>query len=128
MLLPLRHPRLWLVAGWVLVALALLASLSPAQNLPNIGTSDKLEHLTAYALMTLWFAGIYPRSRYIMIGIGMFVLGAVIEGAQGSMGWGRQADVYDMFANTTGIVAGLIAAWLGLGGWAQRVENLLVRR
>ena len=112
----------------MLVALALLASLSPAQNLPNIGTSDKLEHLTAYALMTLWFAGIYPRSRYIVIGIGMFVLGAVIEGAQGSMGWGRQADVYDMFANTTGIVAGLIAAWLGLGGWAQRVENLLVRR
>ena len=128
MLLPLRHPRLWLVGGWVLVAIAVLASLCPAQNLPSIGTSDKLEHLTAYALMTLWFAGIYPRSRYIVIGIGMFVLGAVIEAAQGSMGWGRQADVYDMFANTTGIVAGLIAAWLGLGGWAQRVENLLVRR
>jgi VanZ family protein len=128
MLLPLRHPRLWLVGGWVLVALALLASLTPTQNLPNIGASDKLEHLTAYALMTLWFAGIYPRSRYIMIGIGMFFLGALIEAAQGSMGWGRQADVYDMLANTTGIVAGLIAAWLGLGGWALRVENLLVRR
>jgi VanZ family protein len=128
MLLPLRHPRLWLVGGWVLVALALLASLTPTQNLPNIGASDKLEHLTAYALMTLWFAGIYPRSRYIMIGIGMFFLGALIEAAQGSMGWGRQADVYDMLANTTGIVAGLIAAWLGLGGWAQRVENLWIRR
>jgi VanZ family protein len=128
MLLPLRHPRLWLVGGWVLVALALLASLTPTQNLPNIGASDKLEHLTAYALMTLWFAGIYPRSRYIMIGIGMFFLGALIEAAQGSMEWGRQADVYDMLANTTGIVAGLIAAWLGLGGWAQRVENLWVRR
>ena len=128
MLLPLRHPRLWLVGGWVLVALALLASLTPTQNLPNIGASDKLEHLTAYALMTLWFAGIYPRSRYIMIGIGMFFLGALIEAAQGSMGWGRQADIYDMLANTTGIVAGLIAAWLGLGGWAQRVENLWVRR
>jgi VanZ family protein len=128
MLLPLRHPRLWLGGGWVLVGLALLASLSPAQNLPDIGASDKLEHLTAYALMTLWFAGIYPRSRYIMIGIGMFLLGALIEAAQGSMSWGRQADVYDMLANTTGIVAGLIAAWLGLGGWAQRVENLFVRR
>jgi VanZ family protein len=106
----------------------MLASLTPAQNLPKMGTSDKLEHLAAYALMTLWFAGIYPRSRYIMIAIGMFLLGALIEGAQGSMGWGRQADVYDMLANTTGILAGLIAAWLGLGGWAQRVENLLIRR
>lgn len=112
----------------MLIALAMLASLTPVQNLPDIGANDKLEHLAAYALMTLWFAGIYPRSRYFMIGIGMFLLGALIEGAQGSMGWGRQADVYDMLANTTGILAGLIAAWLGLGGWAQRVENLWVRR
>ena len=128
MLLPLRYPRWWLVGGWVLIALAVLASLSPAQNLPDIGASDKLEHLTAYALITLWFSGIYPRSRYILIGVGMFILGAFIEWAQGSMGWGRQADVYDMVANTTGIVAGLIVAWLGLGGWAQRIEKLVVPR
>jgi VanZ family protein len=127
MLLPLRYPRLWLVGGWALIAFAVLASLSPTQNLPDLGTSDKLEHLTAYALMTLWFSGIYPRSRYIVIGMGMFVLGALIEWAQGSMGLGRQADIHDMLANTTGILAGLMAAWLGLGGWAQRVEKLVNR-
>jgi VanZ family protein len=127
MLLPLRYPRIWLVAGWMLIALAVLASLSPTQNLPDIGTNDKLGHLTAYALMTLWFSGIYPRSRYALIGLGMFVLGLLIEGAQGAMGWGRQADMYDLVANTSGIVAGLIGAWLGLGGWAQRVETLLAR-
>jgi VanZ family protein len=128
MLLPLRYPKVWLVGGWVLVALAVLASLSPTQTLPDLGTSDKLEHLAAYGLLTLWFSGIYPRSRYLLIGLGMFVLGALLEGAQGSMGWGRQADVYDMIANTTGIAAGLIGAWLGLGSWAQRIENLIIRR
>ncbi len=127
MLLPLRYPRLWLVGGWTLIALAILASLSPAQNLPHVGASDKVHHLTAYALMALWFSGIYPKSRYLVIGIGLFLLGAVIEWAQGSMSYGRQADLYDMFANTAGILAGLIAAWLGLGGWAQRVEKLVGR-
>lgn len=111
------------MGGWVLIALAILASLSPTQNLPDIGTSDKLGHLTAYALMTLWFSGIYPRSRYALIGFGMLVLGALIEWAQGAMGLGRQADMYDLVANTSGIVAGLIGAWFGLGGWAQRVET-----
>ncbi len=127
MLLPLRYPRLWLAAGWSLIAIATIASLLPSQNLPNIGTSDKLHHMVAYASMALWFSGIYPRSRYPLIGILLFVLGLAIEGAQGAMGFGRQADVRDMLANATGIAAGLMVAFLGLGGWAQRVEALVLR-
>ena len=37
MLLPLRHPRLWLVIGWGLAAFAVLASLLPASELPKRG-------------------------------------------------------------------------------------------
>ena len=127
MLLPLRYPRLWLVAGWVLIALAVGGSLLPAQNLPDVATSDKVQHMTAYALLALWFSGIYPRSRYIVIAIGLFVLGLGIEWAQGAMQYGRQTDPFDVLANVTGIAAGLIGALLGLGGWALRVENLVRR-
>jgi uncharacterized protein (TIGR03382 family) len=128
MLLPLRHPRLWLAAAWTLVVFAILASLMPAQHLPDVGASDKVEHMAAYALLALWFTGIYPKSRYMWIAVGLFLLGLGIEGAQGAMGYGRQADVRDMAANATGIGAGILAAWLGLGGWALRVENLVRKR
>jgi VanZ family protein len=127
MALPLRYPRLWLVGGWMLIGLALLASLSPVQDLPHVSGSDKMHHLIAYFSMTLWFAGIYPRSRYAWIGIAMFALGGVIEAAQSAMGLGRQADLYDLIANTSGIVVALILAHMGLGGWAQWLEKRLVR-
>ena len=123
MLLALRHPRLWLVSGWIMVVLALIASIVPLSELPKMGgISDKLEHVVAYFVLALWFAGIYPRSRYPMIGVALLVMGIVIEGLQGSMNLGRQADLRDVYANTIGIVCGLLLALIWLGGWAQRVE------
>lgn len=127
MLLPLRYPRLWLVAGWAFIALAVIGSLLPPSNLPTIQTSDKVQHMAAYALLSLWFTGIYPRSRYAVIGAGLFLLGVAIEWAQGAMHYGRQTDPYDVLANVTGVAIGLTAALLGLGGWAQRVESLIRR-
>jgi VanZ family protein len=124
MLLPLRHPRFWLMLGWVFVVAATVASLVPVQRLPlPSGIDDKLEHVAGYGMLTLWFTGIYPRSRYVMIAIGLFLLGIAIEWAQGSMHLGRVADVRDVIANCVGIGAGLMLASVWLGGWAQRVEG-----
>jgi len=125
MLLALRHPRLWLVSGWLLVAGAVIASLVPAEELPTMGgISDKGEHIIGYAVLAVWFAGIYPRARYPAIGIALLVMGIVIEGLQGAMHLGRQADLRDVYANTIGIVTGLVLALAWLHGWAQRVEDL----
>ena len=126
MALPLRYPRLWLVGGWMLIGLAVLASLSPVQDLPHVSGSDKMHHFIAYFSMTLWFAGLYPRSQYIWIGIAMFALGGVIEAAQGAMDLGRQADFYDMIANMSGVIVALSVAFMGLGGWTQWLEKRLV--
>jgi VanZ family protein len=123
MLLPLRHPRLWLIIGWGFVALSTLANLVPAEKLPTPhGLNDKVEHMVGYALLSLWFAGIYPRSRYPMIAGGLFLMGVFIEWLQGAMHFGRTADFRDVIANVTGIAIGLSLAWFALGGWAQRVE------
>jgi VanZ family protein len=125
MLLSLRHPRLWLVSGWILIVGAIVASLIPSHDLPTLGgISDKAEHMVGYAVLALWFAGIYPRSRYPAIGVGLLVMGIVIEGVQGAMNIGRQADLRDVYANSVGIVCGLMLALAWLGGWAQRVEAL----
>jgi len=88
------------------------------------GISDKGEHIIGYAVLAVWFAGIYPRARYPAIGIALLVMGIVIEGLQGAMHLGRQADLRDVYANTIGIVTGLVLALAWLHGWAQRVEDL----
>jgi glycopeptide antibiotics resistance protein len=75
----------------------------------------------------LWFAGIYPRSRYTTIAIGLFCMGVAIEFAQGAMHLGRHADYHDVVANSGGIVVGLALAFVGLGGWAQWLESLARR-
>ncbi|MGH8187290.1 MAG: VanZ family protein [Steroidobacteraceae bacterium] len=124
MLLALRHPRVWLAMGWLLVFLATIASIVPLRNVPKPpGVTDKMEHAVAYGLLAIWFAGIYPRSRYVMIGIGLFLMGIAIEWAQSAMQLGRESDFRDVVANSIGIVAGLTLALIWLGGWAQRVEG-----
>ena len=126
-MLSLRFPRLWLTLGWAAVAFAIVVCLVPMSELPRVNASDKTEHFTAYLLLSLWFAGIYPRARYWIIAIGLCVLGVLIEFAQGAMHLGRHADAMDVVANSTGIVAGLTLCWLGLGGWAQWVETLVTK-
>lgn len=122
MLLPLKHPRAWLVVGWVLIALAVFASLAPSPALPATGVNDKIEHAFAYTVLALWFAGIYPRSRYLVIAAGLFFMGVAIEWLQGAMSVGRQSDLRDVVANSIGISIGLALAFVWLGGWAQRLE------
>ena len=123
MLDTLRHPRLWLVIGWMLVVGAIIVSLIPTRSLPPLGVSDKFEHTVTYAVLTLWFAGLYPRTRYFWIGVGMFALGTLIEFAQGAMNLGRHRDYLDVLANSVGIAIGLGLALAGLGDWVQRVEG-----
>jgi len=126
-MLPLRYPRLWLALGWAAVAFAVIVCLLPVSELPPAGLSDKTEHFLAYLLLSTWFAGIYSRSHYWIIAVGLGVLGVLIEFAQGAMQLGRQADAIDVVANSTGIVAGLALCWFGLGGWVQWVEALVTK-
>ena len=122
-MLDLRYARAWLVAGWLIVIGVVIASLVPTQSLPEVDVSDKFEHAVAYASLTLWFAGIYRRSRYLHIVLGFFLLGVAIEFAQGAMHLGRQRDYHDVIANSGGIVAGWLIALVGIGGWARWVES-----
>jgi glycopeptide antibiotics resistance protein len=81
--------------------------------------------MAVYALLALWFSGLYPRSRYHLIAIGLLLLGFVVEGAQGAMKLGRQPELYDLVANALGVLAGLTAALLGMGQWTTQVERLI---
>ena len=121
--LDLRYARVWLVMGWLLVVGVTIASLVPVHSLPPVDVSDKFEHTLAYAALTLWFAGIYPRSRYLRVVMGLFVLGVAIEFAQGAMNLGRQRDYHDVIANSSGIALGVVVAFMGLDRWARWLED-----
>jgi VanZ family protein len=130
-MLPLRYPQLWLVLGWLFVVLALTACLAPADARMMDGlfaVNDKVEHAAGYAALTLWFTGMYPRSRYVWIAIGLFAMGVLVEFLQGWMSFGRNRDPRDVIANTVGILIGVSLALTLLGGWVQRVERLLAGR
>ncbi len=85
---------------------------------------DKLQHASGYFLLAGWFAGIYPRRRYLAIGIGCICLGAAIEVLQGFTAT-RTAELADAAANAVGVAVAIALAYAGLGGWAPRLERLI---
>ncbi len=128
MVLPLRFPRLWLTLGWLFVVLALVVCLIPGDRIPEIpGMNDKSMHVVGYLALTLWFAGIYPRSRYAVISLLLLAMGIIVELLQGAMHWGRFAELRDVYADAFGIALGIVLALSFLGGWARHVEAIIAR-
>jgi VanZ family protein len=123
MMLNVRYGKLWLAAGWALIISAVIVCLLPAQELPTTGLSDKWEHFVCYAVLTSFFAGLYPRTSYWKIVLSFIAMGIAIEFAQGAMHLGRQADITDVIANSIGVVIGLLLSLAGLGRWAQWIDS-----
>jgi VanZ family protein len=123
-MLPLRLGRVWLLVGWAGVLTAVVVSLWPGGVALPVNVWDKVQHGIGYFLLTLWFAGLYPRRKYLWIALGCFALGLVIEFLQG-MTATRSMEVADVAANMVGVVAALVLAYALVGGWAARVERAL---
>jgi VanZ family protein len=124
-MLQLRRRRLWIAVSLVLLAAVLFASLQPNFG-PQAPTGfDKVEHLAAYILLSLWFTGLVARGRYWVVASGLLALGLLIEVLQWRMNLGRSAETLDMLANTLGVAVGIAIALLATGGWAPRLESWL---
>lgn len=129
-MLPLRFARHWQLVSVTLLLIILVAALLPADwFLPDrielinwFGGADKWAHAAAFALITVWFAGLYPRSAYWKIAIGMLAYGVLIELCQGLITY-RSAEWPDVGADVIGIGVGLLLALIGAGGWCLAVEN-----
>lgn len=128
-LLPtLRYPRAWLFAGAVIALVVTLVSLLPAEHVPQMGVSDKIEHAVAYLLLGFWFASVTSRQDYVFLLLALAALGGGIEIAQGLMRLGRQADLRDFVADVLGSGAGILLAMTPLGRWPVALERVLARR
>ncbi len=101
--------RLWLVGGWLGVALTLVVSLTPPM-LSEAGNSDKLVHLAGYAVLMFWWAQLFVARRW-KLALAVILFGIVIEGLQG-LTPDRQPDGLDALANAGGVLLGWFLARL----------------
>jgi VanZ family protein len=131
--LPLRHARRWHVAGIVVLVVVFAGALMPAvwfvheMNNPRLTNPDKWFHAITFMLLTVWFSGQYSRRSYWRIAAGMLAFGAFIEICQRMLSY-RSAEPMDFVADGIGVLAGLLIAWAGAGGWSLRVEQWIAAR
>ena len=134
-MIELRYARTWRAASITLVLSVLVATLMPAIWFDSglvrvsgwLAVMDKWSHMFAFLVLTVWFAGLYRRRSYWQLALWLLAFGAMIELCQGAIGH-RSAEWLDLVADAAGILAGLGVAWVGAGGWCQRVEVWLAAR
>ena len=99
-----------LAAGWAWAAAIVWLSLTPAPPDVDIEHGDKIGHFVGYGLLMFWFSQLYSRtSTRIAYAIGFAAMGIGLEFMQGQLGY-RTYEVFDMYANTLGVLLGWAAA------------------
>ena len=93
----------------MLVGLIVYQSLTPHPPEPlSFPNADKLEHGMAYSLLSLWFCQIYlSLSSRMLVLAALIGLGIGLEFVQGWTGY-RFFDVWDMVANSIGVMLGFL--------------------
>ena len=124
---PFRFPKLWLTVGWLLITVVIFLSLWPKPPEPlSFKHSDKLAHLIAYSILTLWFANMYrQRSRHLLLGVTFIALGMFLELLQGLTEY-RTFSYGDIVANSSGVLLGLILASTNLSSTLMHLDTWLV--
>ncbi len=96
----------WLAIVWTVIML--IGCLTPHSELPDelVNWNDKAQHIAIFALFTLlWrLAGL----KLLTAALVGFVFGALIEVLQYVLPINRSADWADLFADSIGVVIGLL--------------------
>lgn len=124
-MLPLAKPGLWLAGAAAIILGIVLGSLMPGPLAAPVGGFDKLGHVGAYLLLTLWLAGIIERRHYFWAALAVLLIGMGLELVQAAFTASRQAEWADVAANGIGIGTALVLALTGAGGWACHAEAWL---
>lgn len=119
---PLALISLWQTIGWLMVIAVVILTLMPKPPTPPVLSWDKSQHLVSYTLLMFWFAQAFVgRVQWVCFFV---LLGIVLECLQGLLGY-RQFDFADMFANSLGVLGGLLMASTPLGRLVKWLDNRL---
>lgn len=93
------------VLFWLALAVTLVMALLPRPPVGALGVNDKLQHMTAFAVLSLlaWLA--FPRQRLSVLFLALAAIGGLIEILQMIPALHRDADVKDWIADCLAIAA-----------------------
>lgn len=120
----MRFRSLWVMIGWMMLAIGVLVSLftPPSLNMGLDATGKDL-HWVFYFVSMAWFGQLHnSTNERLMIAAALAILGIGIEGLQ-SLGGERVASFSDVIANLIGIGCGWLALATPLNGtllWLDR--------
>jgi VanZ family protein len=120
--------KVWLPLGGFAVCILIYQSLIPSPpDLPEFPLADKLAHFMVYAWIMLWFGFIYkPGEKYLLLGLGLILLGVTLELLQGASGY-RSMEVSDACFNVLGVFSGWLLARTRLSSTLLWTERLIFR-
>lgn len=106
----LARYRSWRVLFFITVAFVLyLATLKGPYPIPS-APSDKVNHLSAFLVMTVLMCLGFPRSRLRLCGLWMLAYGCLIEVIQSFLPW-SDCSIFDVAADACGILLGLLCIY-----------------
>ena len=122
---PFARPQLWLGTWWAMVGAVVVGSLLPALFLRDLPPgSDKLQHLLGYAVLAATAVQVFATRRALLCaGIGLVVMGVLVEIAQGTLTTTRVLDARDALANSIGVVLGLATVRTPVRDALLRIER-----
>jgi len=106
----LKYKLLWLAIGYALVSYIIYSSLTPdpIEFDVDFGDVDKYGHFTSYFVLMGWFMQIYHTKKMVIVcTVALVSLGVALEFIQEMTGY-RYFDIYDMLANSLGILLALL--------------------
>ena len=93
---------------WCALVFALVMALLPhPPHLPIDNLGDKVEHMLAFATLSILGAIAYPAMPLLRLGERLSFLGAIIEVLQSIPSLHRDCDIRDWIADTIAVVAAL---------------------
>tara|TARA_Y100000389_G_C17363654_1_gene465086 strand:- start:282 stop:695 length:414 start_codon:yes stop_codon:yes gene_type:complete len=133
-MLNLRYTSFWLLANFLILILVFCLSLI---SFPSFFDNqdfnflwfygvDKFLHLITFMFLSVWLSGQFRKNSYWKPAIFLLIFGLFIEIIQHKINY-RTADLYDLFANTLGVIFGFLIGLAGLGGWCLRAESQITR-
>jgi hypothetical protein len=90
----------------------LIVALLPASEAPTVFASDKLNHMLAFATLSVLARVLWPRLSFSVLFALLAAFGGMIEVLQWSLGFGRDADWMDFAADVLAILFGLVGGRL----------------
>ena len=103
-----RHGMYFLVT-LLIVALIGWGAMSAVPPIPKLfDQQDKLEHIMAFAALTLWLAAMMGPKRIIFCALIAFLGAFALELAQGLLSQTRTGSLFDLVASAVGILLAVL--------------------